>query len=156
MDAKQVGDLTRIFCTVLEVEEAKHVPGFNRLFRTFSRRQRKLAGAQGFIVRLIREQKIIEVIEELLPTAPGDQNAALAPPIATPQYHRLHLRRHRRIPPDPGAEIPKMRLQARRQLRVLLQEEAPGLWTRLQQHQKFRFIISIFIVYFSLLYYNFH
>lgn len=50
LTAKQVGDLTRIFCTVLEVEEAKHVPGFNRLFRTFSRRRRKLAGAPGFIV----------------------------------------------------------------------------------------------------------
>ncbi|MEX0347558.1 MAG: [protein-PII] uridylyltransferase [Rhizobiaceae bacterium] len=50
LTAKQVGDLTRIFCTVLEVEQAKHVPGFNRLFRTFSRRRRKLAGAPGFIV----------------------------------------------------------------------------------------------------------
>ena len=50
LTAKQVGDLTRIFCTVLEVEEAKNVPGFNRLFRTFSRRRRKLGGAPGFIV----------------------------------------------------------------------------------------------------------
>ncbi|MEZ5809890.1 MAG: [protein-PII] uridylyltransferase [Rhizobiaceae bacterium] len=50
LTAKQVGDLTRIFCTVLEVEEAKQVPGFNRLFRTFSRRRRKLAGAPDFIV----------------------------------------------------------------------------------------------------------
>lgn len=50
LTAKRVGDLTRIFCTVLEVEEAKHVPGFNRLFRTFSRRHRKLVGAPGFIV----------------------------------------------------------------------------------------------------------
>lgn len=48
--AKEVGDLTRIFCTVLEVEQAKNIPGFNALFRSFARRRRKLAGAPGFIV----------------------------------------------------------------------------------------------------------
>ncbi|RUM98547.1 [protein-PII] uridylyltransferase [Pseudaminobacter arsenicus] len=48
--AKTVGDLTRIFCAGLEEEQAKHVPGFNRIFRTFSRRRRKLAGAPDFIV----------------------------------------------------------------------------------------------------------
>ncbi len=60
LTAKRVGDLTRIFCTVLEVEEAKHVPGFNRFFRTFSRRRRKLAGAPGFIV----ENHRINVVDD--------------------------------------------------------------------------------------------
>ena len=48
--AKEVGDLTRIFCAALEEEQAKHVPGFNRIFQTFSRRKRKLAGTSDFIV----------------------------------------------------------------------------------------------------------
>jgi len=48
--AKGVGDLTRIFCAALEEEQAKHVPGFNRIFLTFSRRRRKLAGTTDFIV----------------------------------------------------------------------------------------------------------
>jgi len=48
--AKDVGDLTRIFCAALEEEQAKHVPGFNRIFLTFSRRRRKLAGTTDFIV----------------------------------------------------------------------------------------------------------
>ena len=48
--AKDVGDLTRIFCAALEEEQAKHVPGFNRLLAGFSRRRRKLAGASDFIV----------------------------------------------------------------------------------------------------------
>ncbi len=49
--AKDVGDLTRIFCTALEEEQADHSSGgFNRLFRTFSRRRRKLAGTTDFIV----------------------------------------------------------------------------------------------------------
>ncbi|MCC2689148.1 MAG: uridylyltransferase [Rhizobiaceae bacterium] len=48
--AKGVGDLTRIFCAALEEEQAKHVPGFNRIFLTFSRRRRKLAGTSDFIV----------------------------------------------------------------------------------------------------------
>ena len=48
--AKEVGDLTRIFCAALEEEQAKHVPGFNRIFLTFSRRRRKLAGTTDFIV----------------------------------------------------------------------------------------------------------
>ena len=48
--AKTVGDLTRIFCAALEEEQAKHVPGFNRIFQTFSRRKRKLAGTSDFIV----------------------------------------------------------------------------------------------------------
>ena len=48
--AKDVGDLTRIFCAALEEEQAKHVPGFNRLIQGFSRRRRKLAGTSDFIV----------------------------------------------------------------------------------------------------------
>ncbi len=48
--AKNVGDLTRIFCAALEEEQAKQVPGFNRLFSGFSRRKRKLAGTSDFIV----------------------------------------------------------------------------------------------------------
>jgi [protein-PII] uridylyltransferase len=48
--AKDVGDLTRIFCAALEEEQASHVSGFNRLFLTFSRRRRKLAGTSDFIV----------------------------------------------------------------------------------------------------------
>jgi [protein-PII] uridylyltransferase len=48
--AKSVGDLTRIFCAALEEEQAKHVPGFNRIFQTFQRRKRKLAGTSDFIV----------------------------------------------------------------------------------------------------------
>lgn len=47
--AKDVGDLTRIICAALEEEQAKHVPGFNRIFLTFSRRKRKLAGTKDFI-----------------------------------------------------------------------------------------------------------
>lgn len=48
--AKDVGDLTRIFCAALEDEQAKHGPGFNRLFLSFSRRRRKLAGTSDFVV----------------------------------------------------------------------------------------------------------
>lgn len=48
--AKDVGDLTRIFCAALEEEQAKHVPGFDRIFAGFSRRKRKLAGTSDFIV----------------------------------------------------------------------------------------------------------
>lgn len=48
--AKNVGDLTRIFCAALEEEQAKHVPGFDRIFAGFSRRKRKLAGTSDFLV----------------------------------------------------------------------------------------------------------
>ncbi len=48
--AKEVGDLTRIFCAALEEEQAKHVPGFNRLLQSFQRRRRKLAGTSDFII----------------------------------------------------------------------------------------------------------
>jgi len=50
LTAKTVGDLTRIFCAELEEEQAKQVPGFNRLLSGFSRRRRKLAGTSDFIV----------------------------------------------------------------------------------------------------------
>ena len=50
LTAKTVGDLTRIFCAALEEEQAKQVPGFNRLFNTFSRKRRKLAGTSDFLV----------------------------------------------------------------------------------------------------------
>ncbi len=50
LTAKTVGDLTRILCAALEEEHAKHVPGFNRIFLTFQRRRRKLAGTSDFIV----------------------------------------------------------------------------------------------------------
>ena len=48
--AKNVGDLTRIFCAALEEEQAKHAPGFNRILQSFQRRKRKLAGTSDFIV----------------------------------------------------------------------------------------------------------
>jgi [protein-PII] uridylyltransferase len=48
--AKNVGDLTRILCAALEEEQAKHVPGFNRLFLSFSRRKKKLPGTSDFLV----------------------------------------------------------------------------------------------------------
>jgi len=48
--AKNVGDLTRIFCAALEEEQAKHGPGFNRILQSFQRRKRKLAGTSDFIV----------------------------------------------------------------------------------------------------------
>ncbi len=50
LNAKAVGDLTRILCAALEEEQAKHVPGFNRLLLTFSRRKRKLAGTSDFVI----------------------------------------------------------------------------------------------------------
>jgi len=49
LNAKIVGDLTRIFCAALEEEQAKDVPGFNRIFLSFSRRRRKIAGSSDFV-----------------------------------------------------------------------------------------------------------
>ena len=49
LNAKTVGDLTRIFCAALEEEQAKDVPGFNRIFLSFSRRRRKIAGSSDFV-----------------------------------------------------------------------------------------------------------
>jgi [protein-PII] uridylyltransferase len=60
LTAKDVGDLTRIFCAALEEEQAKHVPGFNRIFMNFSRRRRKLAGTSDFMV----DNHRINVIDE--------------------------------------------------------------------------------------------
>jgi len=48
--AKTVGDLTRIFCSALEEEQAKQVEGFNRLLQSFSRRRRKLPGTSDFTI----------------------------------------------------------------------------------------------------------
>ncbi|MEQ9017794.1 MAG: [protein-PII] uridylyltransferase [Nitratireductor sp.] len=48
--AKDVGDLTRILCAALEEEQARHVPGFNRLVQSFSRRRRKVPGTTDFII----------------------------------------------------------------------------------------------------------
>ncbi|WP_406873215.1 [protein-PII] uridylyltransferase [Aminobacter sp. P9b] len=48
--AKEVGDLTRIFCAALEEEQAKDAPGFHGLLQGFSRRRRKLAGTSDFII----------------------------------------------------------------------------------------------------------
>ncbi|PHP68707.1 [protein-PII] uridylyltransferase [Zhengella mangrovi] len=48
--AKDVGDLTRIFCAELEEEQAKKAPGFNRFLSGFSRRKRKIPGTQDFII----------------------------------------------------------------------------------------------------------
>lgn len=47
--AKDVGDLTRIVCAVLEEREAKNVPRLNRLFRGI-RRRRVLKGSGDFVV----------------------------------------------------------------------------------------------------------
>ncbi len=62
--AKEVGDLTRIFCAAVEEEQASHVSGFNRLLQSFSRKRRKLAGTSDFIVdnhRInIADQKVFE------------------------------------------------------------------------------------------------
>ncbi len=62
--AKEVGDLTRIFCAAVEEEQASHVSGFNRLLQSFSRKRRKLAGTADFIVdnhRInIADQKVFE------------------------------------------------------------------------------------------------
>ena len=53
--AKDVGDLTRIFCAALEAEQMGQpsgftVPGFSRFFSGFSRRRRKLAGTGDFVI----------------------------------------------------------------------------------------------------------
>ncbi|MBK3745960.1 [protein-PII] uridylyltransferase, partial [Paraburkholderia aspalathi] len=46
--AKDVGDLTRIICAALEEQQAKHVPGYNRVFVTFSAR-RALPDSDDFV-----------------------------------------------------------------------------------------------------------
>ena len=60
--AKDVGDLTRIFCAALEEEEVKQVPSFNRLLQTlpFGRRSQKLGANGAFVI----ENKRINVVDE--------------------------------------------------------------------------------------------
>jgi [protein-PII] uridylyltransferase len=48
--AKDVGDLTNIFCAALEERHAKVTPGLNRLFRIPGRRRRKIPGSTDFVV----------------------------------------------------------------------------------------------------------
>ncbi len=48
--AKDVGDLTNIFCASLEEHHAKATPGLNRFFRLPGRRHRKIPGTTDFVV----------------------------------------------------------------------------------------------------------
>jgi [protein-PII] uridylyltransferase len=48
--AKDVGDLTRIFCAALEDQQAKEAPGLTGMIRRFSNRRRKIAGTLDFVV----------------------------------------------------------------------------------------------------------
>ena len=48
--AKDVGDLTNIFCAALEEHHAKATPGLNRFFRLPGRRHRKIPGSTDFVV----------------------------------------------------------------------------------------------------------
>ncbi|MGL4489497.1 MAG: [protein-PII] uridylyltransferase [Rhizobiaceae bacterium] len=48
--AKDVGDLTRIVCSALEEEHAKNVPGLTRIFSSFSRARKKIAGEPDFVI----------------------------------------------------------------------------------------------------------
>nr|WP_316657090.1 [protein-PII] uridylyltransferase [uncultured Gellertiella sp.] len=48
--AKDVGDLTRIFCAALEDQQAKAAPGLTGMIRRFSNRTRKIAGTLDFVV----------------------------------------------------------------------------------------------------------
>jgi len=47
--AKDVGDLTRIFCSTLEAEQAKESPSLTRVLRRFSQRPKKIPGTTDFI-----------------------------------------------------------------------------------------------------------
>jgi len=47
--AKEVGDLTRIFCSGLEEKQAKAVPGFTRILHSFGNRRRKIRGTKDFV-----------------------------------------------------------------------------------------------------------
>ena len=58
--AKEVGDLTRIFCAALEERQAKYVPGLNRIFLTFTRRKKKIPGTTDFII----ENQRINIADE--------------------------------------------------------------------------------------------
>jgi [protein-PII] uridylyltransferase len=48
--AKDVGDLTRIFCSALEDEQVKTVTGLNRFLRSMRRRRAALADTSDFVV----------------------------------------------------------------------------------------------------------
>ncbi len=48
--AKDVGDLTRIFCTVLEEHHGKTAPALNRFFRLGRSKRRTITGSTDFIV----------------------------------------------------------------------------------------------------------
>jgi [protein-PII] uridylyltransferase len=48
--AKDVGDLTNIFCAALEETHAKATPGLNRFFRLPGRRTRTIPGSTDFVV----------------------------------------------------------------------------------------------------------
>jgi [protein-PII] uridylyltransferase len=47
--AKDVGDLTRIFCAALEDEQAKSIPGLTGAFTRFTKRARKIPGTLDFV-----------------------------------------------------------------------------------------------------------
>ena len=47
--AKDVGDLTRIFCSDLEEQQAKAAPAFGRVWSKFAKRQRKIPGTIEFV-----------------------------------------------------------------------------------------------------------
>jgi [protein-PII] uridylyltransferase len=47
--AKDVGDLTRIFCATLEDQQAKEAPGISAVISRFTRRNRKIAGTLDFV-----------------------------------------------------------------------------------------------------------
>ncbi len=48
--AKDVGDLTGIFCAALEEENAKDAPGFRGFVRSFRRRTRQIPGTLAFLI----------------------------------------------------------------------------------------------------------
>ena len=58
--AKDVGDLTRIFCAALEEHHGKPAPALNRFLRLKRPRKRKLAGTTDFVV----ENNRIHIAEE--------------------------------------------------------------------------------------------
>ncbi|MCD2183630.1 [protein-PII] uridylyltransferase [Rhizobium sp. GN54] len=47
--AKDVGDLTRIFCAALEDQQAKEAPGITAVISRFTRRNRKIPGSLDFV-----------------------------------------------------------------------------------------------------------
>ncbi|MCV3736588.1 [protein-PII] uridylyltransferase [Rhizobium sp. TRM96647] len=47
--AKDIGDLTRIFCAALEDQQAKEAPGITAVISRFTRRNRKIPGSLDFV-----------------------------------------------------------------------------------------------------------